>query len=188
MTDGDVGEKRRRGSSRERRGNVGRHTGGGCLKRAGSSMFVMLIVAGCGPFAAGHGRSGAAEGGVLTLLAAYSAAVEEGRWEDVVDLYSGQPGFEWVEDGRIAYRSRQELRSAFEEVASQFSGAETEFTDVVVDRLAPGTAHVRATVNQRFSGLDGSGFGFTVMFTAVVVETDDGWKFLKGHTSTVRPR
>lgn len=156
------------------------------MKRTALLTFVMPIVAGCGLFAAEQSVSEAAEAEVLALLAAYSGAVEEGRWEDVVGLYSDQPGFEWAEDGRIAYRSREELRSGFEEVASQFSGAETEFTDVVVDLLAP--AHVRATVNQRFLRADGSGFDFTVMFTAVVVERAGAWKFLKGHTSTVRSR
>lgn len=156
------------------------------MKRTALLIFMMPIVAGCGLSAAEQSVSEAAEAEVLALLAAYSAAVEEGRWEDVAGLYSDQPGFEWAEDGRIAYRSLEELRSGFEEVASQFSGAETEFTDVVVDLLAPATAHVRATVSQRFFRADGSGFDFTVIFTAVVVERGGAWKFLKGHTSTVR--
>lgn len=65
---------------------------------------------------------------------------------------------------------------------------EGRWEDVVVELLAPGTAHVRARVDQRFTRPDGTSFGFAVMLTAVVVESGTGWQFLKGHSSTLRPR
>lgn len=176
------------GAAARQTGNARRPTCGAYLRRAGWLVIVLPLFAGCGSSASEQRAVEAADAGVFELLRSYSAAVEEGRWQDVISLYSEHPDFEWAEDGRIAYTSRAELRSGLEQVASRFSGAETEFRDVVVERLAPGTAHVRAKLNQRFTRPDGTGFGFTVILTAVVVETHGGWQFLKGHTSTVRPR
>lgn len=125
---------------------------------------------------------------VQNLLDRYSEAVGEGRWEQVISLYVDDPRFIWAEDGRIAYQSIDQIREAFEGLQGQFTAAETEFSNPRVIALGPGVAHVTATVQQHFTTPEGDDFGFTALMTAAVVQTEMGWRFLAGHTSSERDR
>jgi uncharacterized protein (TIGR02246 family) len=149
---------------------------------------IPLVLAACVSVPPGGISEESPKSEITQLFRTYSAAVAEGRWGDLAELYADDPRFVWVEDGRVAYRARDEILEAFRGLESQFAEVKTEFNDLSVDSLAPGLCHVTARIEQSFSRAGGETFSFSAMMTATLIRSRGGWRFLKGHTSTVRQR
>ena len=123
---------------------------------------------------------------VQVFLAEYSALVESGAYDRLIGLYADVEDFVWIEDGRVAYRSRAEIEEAFAGLRSMNAEVRTTYVDPDIVALAPGLASVASGLDQEFVMESGS-FGFQGAVSATLVHTPDGWRFLRGHTSTVRP-
>lgn len=124
---------------------------------------------------------------VRALLADYEEQVRAGAWDRVLDFYAEDPRFHWLEDGTLAYSSRDEIGSSLEWLASRFSDVQTSFEDPRVVPLAPGVAHVASPFRQSFVTGGGDTVSISGVVTAIAVRTDDGWKLLAGHSSTPNP-
>lgn len=158
----------------------GRPSGRGVRGCAGAG--ALLLVLGCA--SPGRAPGGEAEAEVRAWLGGYSAAVAEGDWERVGDLYADDPDFLVLEDGRVRYRSANEVRRALTSMAASFE-VSTAFagTDVIV--LAPDRAHVATIVRQRFVG-EGRALEFEAALSLLLIRTEAGWKILRAHTSSRR--
>lgn len=133
-------------------------------------------------------RSDAIEDSVATFLSAWSEGVEATDWDRLIERYADDPDFTWVEDGQVRYRSRGDLRAAFDGLQGQFSATRTEFLDPSIIPLAPGLANVVADYRTTLRRDGGENVSFGGVMTMTTVHTDDGWKVLQGHASSGTPR
>lgn len=131
-------------------------------------------------------RQAAIVDSVQATLDAFVAGIEAGEWERLAEFYAADPRFRWLEDGRIAYDSKQAIVASLGEVGGAFTHGTLEYRDVAITPLAPGLAAFSARFEQRLEGGDGGGFSFSGVLGATLVHAPDGWKFLFGHTSTAR--
>lgn len=160
------------------------------MRRLVLPLAIVLVVTACGErpaTAVSRERAAAIRDSVQDLLSEYSSRVERGDWEGVAELYSEDPTFVWVEDGRVAYASATEVRESLLRVAGMFASARTEFDSPEVTPLAPGLATIAGGFRHTFSMAEGGDLEIEGAMTATVVHEEGGWRFLSGHTSTARP-
>lgn len=159
------------------------------MRRLVLPLAVVLVGTACGEqpaTALSEERAAAIRDSVHDLLSEYSSRVERGDWEGVAALYSDDPAFVWVEDGRVVYASAAEVRESLARMAGVFASARTEFESPRVTPLAPGLATIAGRFQHAFTMVDDGELELQGAMTATVVHEEGGWRFLSGHTSTAR--
>jgi hypothetical protein len=160
------------------------------------AMSAALFLAACGPAtdrerasapAAAVRDDAATIEGVEALLREWSASGADGRWDDLKALYADDPGFYWIEQGRVAYADYAAVTAGVDQVAAMDAMIRSDVSDIVVTPLAADAASFRATTKIGFASSEFS-FDFEGAFTGVAVRRDDRWKFLNGHLSKVEAR
>lgn len=123
---------------------------------------------------------------VNDALAAYVQRVNSWDWDGAAAFYADDPRFRWIEDGRTAYTSPDDIRTAYQALQGSFESAELTLRDTRVVPLAPGLANVSTSFAQALTDTAGGRFEFEGALTITLVHTPDGWRFLSGHTSSRR--
>ncbi len=125
---------------------------------------------------------------VQAFLDRYVALLENGEWDSVGTLYADDPRFEWLEDGELRYPTTSMVREALRGAGELLEGGSFQRSDVEIVVLGPNAAHVTSRFSQVYRDTSGAEFPFDGVFSAVVIETEDGWRFLRGHTSSRQRR
>lgn len=125
--------------------------------------------------------------GVEALIRDWSASGAEGRWDDLKALYADDPGFYWVEQGRVAYADYASVVAGVDQVAAMNAMLRNDVEDIVVTPLGADKASFRAHVRIGFVSTQFS-FDFEGAFTGVAVMRDGRWRFLQGHLSKEEAR
>jgi hypothetical protein len=88
----------------------------------------------------------AAEAAVTALVEEWSRAGEESRWNDLKALYADEPGFAWIEQGRVAYADYAAVIAGVDQAAAMGAKIESEVSEVSVAPLSDDAAafHARA--------------------------------------------
>lgn len=150
---------------------------------------VAIVSAGCevrdGP-SLSEDHAAAIRDSVATFLSAWSDETGPGEWDRLTGRYADDPAFVWLEDGRVRYESVGAVRAGFEGLRDAFVGVRTEFVDPRITPLAPGIAVVASRFRTTLRPEDGSPVRFGGALTMTVLDTEDGWKALQGHTSSER--
>jgi len=120
--------------------------------------------------------------GVEALLGDWSAAGAEGRFDDLKALYADDPGFYWVEQGRVAYADYAAVIAGVDQVAAMNAMIRSDVSDIFVTPLSADAAAFRAATKIGFVSSEFS-FDFEGAFTGVAAKRDGRWKFLNGHLS-----
>lgn len=152
--------------------------------------MLALAAAACAPAAGpkepSHAQApvdeAAVASGVEALVREWSAAGAEGRWDDLKALYADDPGFAWIEQGRVAYADHAAVIAGVDQVASMGAMIRSEVEDIVATPLCADVAAFRASTKIGFVSPDFS-FDFEGAFTGVAVRDDGRWRFLNGHLS-----
>lgn len=117
------------------------------------------------------------------------------RWNDAMAAqdtstirasYVADDRLRWFEDGALRYRSAEEILNAL----LQFPPGTrvlTTLSEIEAERLAPNLIHGSAHFRTRVM-MPGQTFEYAGVFTLVIERADAGWRFLRGHTSTIRAR
>lgn len=161
------------------------------MRLSSAALAIAVLAAGCDAPATttlSESRSAAIEDSVAAFLATWSHEPERDGWDRMAERYADDPSFIWVEDGHVRYTSREEIRAGFDALASSFSGARTEFTEPSITALAPGLAHVTTRFATTLTREGGSDVRFGGAMTMTTIHTEEGWKVLRGHTSSERER
>lgn len=119
------------------------------------------------------------------FLEKWNRAVATHDVAGIRESYSENAVFRWFEDGVLRYRSREEIVSAL----SQFptgTRIETTLSEVEAEWLGENRMIGSARFRTRLMMPDQS-FEYGGVFTLLVERAGGGWKFLHGHTSTMRP-
>ncbi len=147
---------------------------------------VVMGVLACGSTeAADAPRSDSIDDEVASFLESYHAAIESRDIAVLQTLYVDDGRFQWIEDGKIRYRSFDEISEGLASLPSDFV-IHTEYDDREI--VAVGDAGAR--VSMRFRTVIGDGpsaFEFGGMMTIVLESDSTGWRIVGGHTSSERP-
>ena len=134
----------------------------------------------------GAGGAGDAGGEVRKMFAAYSRALNEADWTRVLTFYADDPRFEWIEDGEVRYPTKAALAPSFEAMRGTGSTIVFKTDPPHVAVLAPDVVALRTTFETTIVDKAGKPFTFGGLLTIDVIRTKDGWKFLRGHTSSLQ--
>lgn len=125
---------------------------------------------------------------VLAFLSTWSVEEDQESWGVLVERYADDPDFVWVEDGRVAYSSVDEISDAARGLKVSYTSEATDFIEPSVTPLAPGIANVTARFETTLGREAGADVRYGGAMSMTVVNTEDGWKVLQGHTSSERTR
>ncbi len=155
-----------------------------------STVLLALIVAiGCGrPPASLSAEHAAAVGdSARAFLAEFTRLSEAAQWDSLSQLYSARSDFRFLESGEVRYASAAAIREALYSVPIG-TRIRTEYSDVVVQPIAPGIAGVAALFATRFVDSSGGAFAFSGAITLTLQHEPAGWRIIAGHSSAPVPR
>ncbi len=95
---------------------------------------------------------------VRQALGEYVEHVNARRWDSAISYYANDSRFQWLEDGRVAYGSAEEIRTAIRSLEAMFPSSEMKLSDTRVTPLAPGVAAVTTQFRQTLTDTAGSTF------------------------------
>ena len=143
-----------------------------------------ILIAACGgseqPSAGMSNEEVAA--GVEDMLQGWAATGSEGRWSDLNAFYATDPGFRWIELGRVAYTSADEIENGLNTLGQINASMSSRIDNVSVAPLGPGAAAFTANLAVDFTS-DQFSYAFDGVISGVAVNKDGAWKFLQGHIS-----
>jgi ketosteroid isomerase-like protein len=118
------------------------------------------------------------------FLEKWNHAVAAHDVERIRESYADNARFRWFEDGVLHYRSREEIVGALGQFPPS-TRIETSLSEIEAEWMGAnrmvGSAKFRTRVT-----MPGQAFEYGGVFTLLFERVGGGWKFLRGHTSTVR--
>ncbi len=123
---------------------------------------------------------------VLATLDAYGASINSADFDMALTFYSEDSRFFWAEDGKVKYNSRADISAAFAELAT-YGKTKVEYGERIVTVLSPEVATLLVEHKTTVAS-DRGEFSFSGLLTITLLKTGEDWKFVSGHTSTVRQR
>ena len=147
----------------------------------------VLLLAALMPSSGGNGALVQAnvEGEVAEFLAAYVAKVNGGELLATLDDYADDPGFYWVEAGRMTYESKDDLRAAFNEFYTMVESFAYESKNTRITVLSATQAVITTEFDQTIGMTGNQTLTLRGVLTAVLKKGPSGWQFLIGHTTTL---
>lgn len=159
----------------------------------------LLAALGLLPLAAAHLRTPAASSDLDTqtrdriatevsaFLADYLVVIEAGEPDAIRELYVDDERFTWVTDGEKAYETVDELLASLASMEGMtFS---TESSDVEVLPLTAELAHASSGFQTKITQNGQLVFQYGGVITWLLERSEaEGWRVLRGHTSTPKPR
>lgn len=153
-------------------------------------MLVAVLSLGCTPrkspesLTASH--RAAIQDSVRSTLDAYTKLCALSQWDSVIDFYSADPGFRWVEDGQVRARSVADIRRGLTSIPKNFRVL-TTYQDMDITAVAPGVASVVTCFHTQFADSTGSGPSFGGILTMTMVHEPGRWRFITGSASAAKP-
>lgn len=155
----------------------------------GAKAGILALALTIGGLVAGEPKTAApaadAQRQLQAFLEKWNHAVATHDVAGIRESYSESAVFRWFEDGVLRYRSREEIVGAL----SQFptgTRIETTLSEIEAEWLGESRMIGSARFRTRLT-MPGQSFEYGGVFTLVVERAGHNWKFLHGHTSTVRP-
>lgn len=125
---------------------------------------------------------------VNSLLNDYQAFMSSSNVDSLMSLYSNDPRFHWVEDGKTAYSSAKKIEKGLKGLQRTYSQTNLEFNNTTITPLPPDYASITTHFKQSLADSSGNGFSFSGIMTITAVKEQSGWKFLIGHVSSPKQR
>ncbi len=159
------------------------------LRAVRSLFFCMFAIAAlCAvPLRAQRAPAGDPGGEARAAFAKYSDVLNAADWPAVLSFYADDPRFEWIEDGEVRYASKDAIAPAFEAMVGTGSKIRYKAEPPRIAVLAPNVVNLRTKFETTIIDKEGKPFTFGGMITIDMIKTKDGWKFLRGHTSSSGP-
>lgn len=149
-------------------------------------LCIALALAGCQPrdVALTPAHSRAMVDSVRGMLQDYTALVNARQWDSVAGYFANDPGFRWVEDGRVTYPSYDSVVTTFGAIGAMIRSIELGWSDVAVTPIAPGAAALTATFQETLTDTAGVRVDLRGIVTIALRHERGGWRFVVGHASS----
>lgn len=151
--------------------------------------LLLLLSAGCTQPAPGLSANHAAaiRDSVTAMLESFRRYSAARQWDSLTAMYAAEPGFRWIENGEVRYRSGAEIRQALSSVPAT-TRIVTSYQDTEILAVAPGIASVNTRFQTRFLDSTAVLFGFGGAISMMLVHRPAGWRIVAGHASAPVPR
>ena len=148
---------------------------------------VISAVSACAPRqpALTPAHSAAIQDSVRTMLDDLRRYWAAKQWDSVTALYVGDSTLRWVEDGRVAMRSRATLQQGFAAIPPTTT-VRTTYDSLEVTPVVAGVASVLASYHSTFTDTVHGNATFGGLLTMTVIHRPGGWRILTGHSSSPR--
>lgn len=146
--------------------------------------LVLLSISACGP----QVNMGDIELVLADRIEAFRVAVEGGDVERIADFYSQDDRFWWVEDGRAAYPDYQTMKSSLEGLINAVEKTEMDIKSIGLNVIDEQMAVVFFDYEQKLTMKNGYTFEINGASTVHMIKEEDTWRFLYGHSSTLKER
>lgn len=121
---------------------------------------------------------------VLNAFNEYKKLIKAGNYAESIKFYADDPRFIWVEDGRIKYDSKGQVRRALDGLGGQ-GVVETAFGAPRIWKLSDTQAHVFVRFRTTIQKGTPKEFTYSGGLTIIMEDMKDGgWQFIAGHTSS----
>lgn len=141
-------------------------------------MLVAVAVAACSSMPPNQ----AAMGDARDVFSAYVAAFNAQRWNRVVALYSDLSGFQWIENGKVVYTSKQDVANAYAWLRDHVRRASYIPSDTNVTGLSGDTAQISTRFVTRVETADGREFAYSGDMRIDLRREGGVWKIAGGET------
>jgi hypothetical protein len=131
---------------------------------------------------------------VTLVFENYASAIQQKNVSDALGAYYNQlkdsprkldPHFFWIEDGKISYSSLRDIQLVLEGLF-KYKSVQIEFSNFSFFPLSKKFLQVRVSSTVSVQDSVMGSFSFSTLTTYVMVKTQNGWKFLNGHSSTLK--
>ena len=119
---------------------------------------------------------------VAAFLSRYLKAIDSRDETTLRDSYVAGDRFAWIEDGKLRYRSADEVVAGLKTLPAS-TPIRTELKDLVVVPVGTNGAHARAGFTTVI-GSPPSGFMFGGVISLVLERQGNAWRLVAGHTSS----
>jgi ketosteroid isomerase-like protein len=143
-------------------------------------MLAALAAAGCTSMPPNQ----AAMGDAREVFTAYVEAFNSQQWARVVALYSDRPGFQWMENGKVVYASKDDVSKAYEWLREHVRRATYSPSDTNVTGLSGDTAQIATRFTTSVETADGRKFVYSGDMRMEVRREGGIWKIAGGETRT----
>lgn len=141
-------------------------------------MLVAVAVAACSSMPPNQ----AAMGDARNVFSAYVDAFNAQQWNRVVALYSDQSGFQWIENGKVVYTSKQDVANAYAWLRDHVRRASYIPSDTNVTGLSGDTAQISTRFVTRVEAADGREFAYSGDMRIELRREGGVWKIAGGET------
>ncbi|MGE3180824.1 MAG: nuclear transport factor 2 family protein [Phycisphaerae bacterium] len=115
----------------------------------------------------------------------YKNTIEADDMEAIRDLYVADKRFAWFTDGRLLYKTRDDIVDSFNGFAASGMTFSTELTDVRETPLGDDFATIDMSFATKANVREGQGFSYAGAMTMVLERSaDKKWRIISGHSST----
>lgn len=151
--------------------------------------LLLLVSAACARAAPGlsEAHATAIRDSVTATLEDFRRHAADRQWDSMIAIYATDPGFRWLENGEVRYRSAAEIRQALAGVPAT-TRIVTSYRDTEILALAPGIASVNTLFQTQFLDSATTSFRFGGAITMTLLHRPEGWRIVAGHTSAPIPR
>ncbi len=108
--------------------------------------------------------------------------------EALLDFYSNDERFYWVEDGKIQYANKETLATSLNGLVGMLSSSQMNILKTKVEVTSASTAIFYAEYDQAMTMSSGGGFEINGAMTVLMQKEKGVWRFLIGHSSTKNER
>ena len=122
----------------------------------------------------------AAMGSAREVFAAYVDAFNAQKWDRVVALYSDQPGFQWIENGKVIYASKRDVADAYAWLREHVRRASYQPSDTNITGLNGSTAQISTRFVTRVETSDGREFAYSGDMRMELRREGGAWKIAGG--------
>ena len=123
---------------------------------------------------------------IKDFLDEWNTAIAKGDAAAIRSAYVADARFQWFEDGVLTYRSSGEIVDKLRQFPKG-TKIDTRLSDINIRLLTDKLAYGNASFSTKIA-LPTGPFEFSGVFTMLLERHDGQWKFVSGHTSTVRSR
>ncbi|OEK00181.1 hypothetical protein BFP97_01025 [Roseivirga sp. 4D4] len=151
-------------------------------------MVLMIAITSCASKAPSYFDKDALANEIQQRFNAFVTGMNKLDGEALLDFYSNDERFYWVEDGKIQYANKEALAASLNGLVGMLSSSNMNVLKTRVEVTSETTALCYAEYEQAMVMSSGGGFDINGAMTILMQKEAGVWRFLIGHSSTKKER